>query len=67
MTTITSDRIAKEPREEVLTVFTVGLFEMANDYIKFSRPEFEVVGGRSTVLNAVLNLMLIRFQAISHQ
>ena len=23
----------------------VGLFEMANDYIKFSRPEFEVVGG----------------------
>ena len=23
-----------------------GLFEMANDYIKFGRPEFEVVGGR---------------------
>lgn len=40
---------------------------MANDYIKFSRPEFEVVGGKSNVQDVVLNVLLTFMQAISHQ
>lgn len=40
---------------------------MANDYIKFSRSEFEVVGGNFDVKGAILNEPLIFIQAISHQ
>ena len=45
----------------------VGLFEMANDYIKFSRPEFEVVGGNLDLECTDLIASLIIIQAISHQ
>lgn len=40
---------------------------MANDYIKFSRREFEVVGGKLGMQNSVLNGLLILMQAIFHQ
>lgn len=32
---------------------------MANDYIKFSRTEFEVVGGKFYVQDSILNVSLI--------
>lgn len=40
---------------------------MANDYIKFSRPEFEVVGGKSDMQDSRLIRSLMFEQAISHQ
>ena len=40
---------------------------MANDYIKFSRPEFEVVGGNLDFEFVNLIALLIIIQAISHQ
>ena len=40
---------------------------MANDYIKFSRPEFEVVGGNLGLECAILMELLIIVKAISHQ
>lgn len=39
---------------------------MANDYIKFSRPEFEVVGG-SSISNILFESFLSFTQAISLQ
>lgn len=40
---------------------------MANDYIKFGRTEYEVVGGIFDVQNAIPNVLLICMQVISHQ
>lgn len=40
---------------------------MANDYIKFSRTEFEVVGGKFDVPCSNPEYLLIVMQAISHQ
>ena len=54
-------------QERMSTQCRVGLFEMANDYIKFSRPEFEVVGGNLDLEYANLMELLIIIKAISHQ
>ena len=40
---------------------------MANDYIKFSRTEFEVVGGMSDTQGSILNRVLTFVQDISRQ
>ncbi|CAF9937277.1 hypothetical protein IMSHALPRED_011083 [Imshaugia aleurites] len=38
-----------------VTFLHLRLFEMANDYIKFSRTEYEVVGGMSKMQNSILD------------
>ena len=45
----------------------IGLFEMANDYIKFGRTEYEVVGGTLDVQHSIPNVLLIFVQVISHR
>ena len=42
-------RVAGHCGKKYLPRLHVGLFEMANDYIKFSRPDFEVVGGNAAI------------------